>query len=261
MSKQRVVKDEIWDDDWFFDLQPDEKLLWLFLLTNPRTNIAGIYKLNSRWVATACNLPVDRVDTALNKFVIDGKIIYTDNWIGLVNFHKHVYAKNPSVALGIKRLREELAGCPQALDSVWHTLLNSTLLYLTDSESTDSQISSKKKLNMAWKNKASDNDDDLPSIDMDSQKEISPKEKPKRHYKEVYELFRVLGPVPLNWTLNTTEQKSAENLYTERGLEQIKTALQFYLDHKHLEYIPEITSPYSLDAKWKKLLSFKKKNG
>lgn len=114
---------------------------------------------------------------------------------------------------------------------------------------------------MGWKNKPSDNDDDLPAIDMDSGEEVKPKEKKKRHYKEVYELFRVLGPVPLNWSVNTTEQKCADNLYTERGVEQIKTALQFYLEHKHLEYIPEITSPYDLDSKWKKLLSFKKKNG
>lgn len=128
MSKQRVVKDEIWDDDWFFDLTPTEKLIWLFLLTNPRTNIAGIYKLNKRWAATACGVPVDTLSDALTTFVADGKIVYEDNWIALVNFHKHLYAKNPSIALGIKRLREEMTGCPQAVDSVWHTLLNSTLL-------------------------------------------------------------------------------------------------------------------------------------
>lgn len=116
---------------------------------------------------------------------------------------------------------------------------------------------------MSWKKPYNENQhsDDLPSIDMDSGEGVKPQEKKKRHYKEVYELFRVLGPVPLNWTVNTTVQKCADNLYTERGLEQIKTALQFYLEHKHLEYIPEITSPYDLDSKWKKLLSFKKKNG
>lgn len=114
---------------------------------------------------------------------------------------------------------------------------------------------------MAWKNKASDNDDDLPSIDMDSQKEISPKEKPKRHYKEVYDLFKTLGPIPLNWTTNTTQQNSAENLYTERGVEQIISALQYYKEHKGEEYLPEINSPWDLDSKWKKLHNFKKKNG
>lgn len=125
----------------------------------------------------------------------------------------------------------------------------------------EANASATNRKDMEWKNKPSDNDDDLDVIDIETGEPAKPKEKKKRHYKEVYELFRVLGPVPLNWSVNTTEQKCADNLYTERGLEQIKTALQFYLDHKHLEYIPEITSPYDLDSKWKKLLSFKKKNG
>lgn len=123
-------------------------------------------------------------------------------------------------------------------------------------------ISDKSQKNMPWKKyNENDHSDDVPSIDADSGEKVEEVTKPKRHYKEVYEIFRVLGPVPLNWTVNTTEQKCADNLFTERGLEQIKNALLFYKEHKDEEYIPEINSPFDLDSKWKKLHSFKKRNG
>ena len=102
--------------------------------------------------------------------------------------------------------------------------------------------------------------DDVPSIGDDGEIE-KPKERPKRHYKEVYALFKILGNIPLNWTVNTTEQKCAENLYTERGIEKIERALLFYKRHKDNEFCPSINSPFDLDSKWSKLLAFKKKYG
>lgn len=92
--------------------------------------------------------------------------------------------------------------------------------------------------------------------------EVKPVGKPpKRQYKEVYDVFEeVLGKRPLNWTVNVTQQKAAENLVKERGLKAIRNALRFYLDHKDEEFCPQITSPADLDAKWSKLAGFKSKN-
>ena len=48
-SRARYIRDEMWSDDWFYDLGTVEKLVWLFLLTNERNNVAGVYKLNRKW--------------------------------------------------------------------------------------------------------------------------------------------------------------------------------------------------------------------
>jgi phage replication O-like protein O len=126
---------------------------------------------------------------------------------------------------------------------------------------TKDKIGDKSPESMGWKQyNENAHSDDIPSIGDDGEIE-KPKEKPKRHYKEVYELFKTLGPIPLNWNVNTTQQKCAENLYTERGVENIKNALEYYKEHKGEEYLPEINSPHDLDTKWSKLYSFKKKNG
>lgn len=114
---------------------------------------------------------------------------------------------------------------------------------------------------MAWQAKHSDDDSDLPVVGEDgSIKKEQPKV--KRTYPEVYKLFdEVLERCPANWIVNTTQQKCAENLYTERGLKAIKTALLFYKANKDKEFCPQINSPSDLDAKWTKLATFKTKHG
>src|SRR3990167_1395111 len=101
MSKQRVIKDEMWGDEWFFELDPTEKLVWVFLLTNERMNIAGIYKINVRWIAIHVGLEKDIIRTILQRFIKDKKIVFKDDWMALINFHKHL-AGNPSIALGVR---------------------------------------------------------------------------------------------------------------------------------------------------------------
>lgn len=138
MSKQRYIRDEIWDDTWFYELTPDEKITWLYLLTNPRCNIAGIYKLNRATSWAALGLANEGVlNTVLGGFEKAGKLILFEDWIVITNFLKHQNI-NPSVKQGIARviadLPQALTACIQAggrLGTACPTLLNSTLLNFT----------------------------------------------------------------------------------------------------------------------------------
>jgi len=136
MSKQRIIKDEVWDDEWFYDLDPVEKLVWLFLLTNTRCNIAGFYKLNPKWGARTVGLDLDIFQKIMLRFVRDEKLFMHEEWLVILNFTKH-QAENPSVKIGIKRvlesvpdeiidsLRQAVPGCPTLL---YFTLLNADAL-------------------------------------------------------------------------------------------------------------------------------------
>ena len=42
-DKHRYIKTKFWDDSYIIELNPHEKLLFLYLITNPLTNIAGVY--------------------------------------------------------------------------------------------------------------------------------------------------------------------------------------------------------------------------
>lgn len=256
MSKQRIVKDEIWDDDWFYELDPSEKLVWLFLLTNPRSNIAGIYKLNKKWSSQVVGLDGDVFNTILSRFIKDGKIIYENNWIAIVNFHKHLAYRNASVVQGIVRIYKESTGCPQAVYSVWLTILNSTLLYLSDSgeksprlvEEIKNIIDSLGKENMAWTPKNSEDDSDLPAIDFESHEEVKPKvvKKEKKASDEIQQVFDLFSnPAKVTWRLREIERVAAQALFDTYGLETLKKRLRTVENKKKDKdpYFPHVDSP------------------
>jgi len=117
------------------------------------------------------------------------------------------------------------------------------------------QITSKNK-NMKTYNET--NPYEEPSIDLDTGEKTEKKPQTKK-YPNALKVFNLFGKYPLNWKINKTQLQSAENLFTERGLEQILKAIQFYRDNKGGEFCPIINSPYDLDSKWAKLISFKKR--
>jgi hypothetical protein len=256
MSKQRIIKDEIWDDDWFYELDPSEKLVWVFLLTNPRGNIAGVYKLNKKWASQATGLDFDVFNTILSRFVKDGKILDEENWIGLVNFHKHVAYRNASVAQGILRLCKESTGCPQALYSVWLTLLNSTLLYLSVGAEKSAQVLKLVKDYeseiMSFKNmrryKGEEGGYDEVSVQTDP--DYKPKKKSEKKVSEdiqaVFDLFN--NPASALWRMREIERVAAQTLFETYGLEKLKIRVERIQDEakKKDPLFPHITTPSQL---------------
>lgn len=97
-----------------------------------------------------------------------------------------------------------------------------------------------------------------PSIDIDT-REISEAKKQPSKYPNSKKIFNLFGKYPANWKINKTQLQSAENLFIERGVEQILRAINFYRENKEDEFCPIINSPYDLDSKWAKLIGFKKK--
>lgn len=101
MAKRRLVNTKFWSDNYISDLDPTEKLLFLYLLTNPFTNICGIYEVPLKQVALDTGIDKEMVIKILNRFQSDGKIFYGEGWIGIKNFIKN-QEKNPKVERGIE---------------------------------------------------------------------------------------------------------------------------------------------------------------
>ena len=149
MWKQRMVNDSFWTDTYIEDLDPSEKLIFLYLLTNPLCNIAWIYEIKIKRIAYETWFDKDMVEKILNRFVRDGKILKVDDWILLKNFWKN-QSTNPNVLKGMQRIIDELPEKVKALkgfESLSHfTLLNLTIpngIYI--SEKKFSENSSKGK--------------------------------------------------------------------------------------------------------------------
>lgn len=196
MSKQRIIKDEMWDDEWFFDLDPIEKLVWIFLLTNNRCNIAGVYKLNQKWAARIVGLDSELLPKIINRFVENKKIYLDSEWVVIINFTKH-QAENPSVKQGIcrvlesvprdvlDRLSQSVPDCP--------TLLYFTLLNLSERVSEETQPFSTKKEASTFTPKAgvvTTTDYDVVPTNEDGD-EVSPRKRPQTWdvEKRVFQAF------------------------------------------------------------------------
>ena len=86
MAKLRSVNTEMWDDNWFSSLNTNEKVIFLYLITNHKTNMLGIFEITIGLVSFQTKVPLDDVTDILKKFIKDGKIRIVGNYIILKNF-------------------------------------------------------------------------------------------------------------------------------------------------------------------------------
>lgn len=252
MAKRRLLNTKFWSDNYVSNLDPSEKLLFIYLLTNPYTNISGAYEISIKQIALDTGFDKEMVEKILRRFSLDKKIFYLKGYIIVKNFIKH-QELNPKVLKGVEN---EARNLPESIkkivyDSLSHLNLNSNINILGE---TSSPVSKK---NMRTYNENNHSDDDLPSMDIDSGEYITPKKPSTKKYPNAKSVFNLFGNYPKNWIINKTQLQAAENLFLERGLEQIIKALEFYKENQDKEFCPLITSPYDLDSKWSKLFSFK----
>ena len=89
MSKLRSVNTHFWQDNYIIDLDPIEKLLFLYLLSNPQTNMLGIYELHIRRISFDTGIDKDMVIKIFDRFTKANKAKYKDGYVILRNFIKH----------------------------------------------------------------------------------------------------------------------------------------------------------------------------
>lgn len=102
MSKKRYVDTKFWDDTYIIDLDPIEKLLFLYFLTNPLTELSGAYEISLRRIAFDTGIDGDMIAKILARFDDAGKMTYRDGWILIANFQSY-QALNPKIQQGIDR--------------------------------------------------------------------------------------------------------------------------------------------------------------
>lgn len=102
MVKVRHIKTSFWNDPYIEALQSIEKLLFLYLFTNPLVELCWIYEITINKICFDTKLTEKQVTDTLLKFTQDRKILYVGGYVNVINFKKHVNL-NPSVEQGIRR--------------------------------------------------------------------------------------------------------------------------------------------------------------
>jgi hypothetical protein len=89
MSKLRSVSTAFWSDPFIEDLSANEKLLFLYFITNDKTNMLGIYEVSIKKISFDTGLNSEIINSSLKKFELLCKVRYVNNHIILVNYIKH----------------------------------------------------------------------------------------------------------------------------------------------------------------------------
>ena len=136
MAQKRYISTSFWDDSWVIELEPKQKFLYMYLLTNTLTEISGVYKISKRRIQFDTGLTLSEITTSLELFECNKKAILFGEYMILPKWPKHQDGdKNVKVKKGIENLLKSLSGEVLAklieVDYSWDKEQLKTLLKLT----------------------------------------------------------------------------------------------------------------------------------
>jgi len=105
MATYRQLYTSFWQDDFILTLSPTEKYFYIYLMTNSKTNICGIYELPRTVAVMELGLPLAKVLELLSKFEEKYHKIFcskSTNEIVILNWMKYNDNQSPKVQSAIK---------------------------------------------------------------------------------------------------------------------------------------------------------------
>ena len=103
MDIRRSINTKVWSDDWFETLEPADKLLWIYLLTNSLTNMLGIYEISKKRISFETGLTIERISKAFEGFERVKKCFYWYGFVVLPNWMKN-QSLNTNMIISAERL-------------------------------------------------------------------------------------------------------------------------------------------------------------
>lgn len=111
MANYRQIHTQIWRDNWFLDLEADEKLLFIYLFSNDNSNLAGLYEMHEKIIVLETGLAKERIHEIIAKFEADKKVLYKDGVVWIVNMQKYHSNAGEKVRRNIELIVEGIPDC------------------------------------------------------------------------------------------------------------------------------------------------------
>lgn len=233
--KGRMISSKFWSDTFIVDkLNPLDRYLFLYLLTNEKTNLCGVYEISLRTISNETGLEKEEVVRMLER--LKGKVEYRDGWVCLVNFLKHQNQENQSIVKGIENRMKEL---PKDVMK-WVVSLRGKV--------------SGRRVDDQWGTSGIPTGNNLTKLNLTKLNLNS--EEASQEISLLIKSFEDINPVAKNWYGNITQRKACQDLINTYTFEKVKTIIEKTL-HKtnKLQYFPTITTPLQLRDKWASLES------
>ena len=104
MTGYRQLHTHIWSDSWFVELEPDWMLLFIYLFSNERASICGLYELPVRTICFETGLDREGVRQGLEAFAKANKVKYdfATSVVWVKNMLKYQGSTSPKVQARIQ---------------------------------------------------------------------------------------------------------------------------------------------------------------
>lgn len=259
MSKKRFISTSFWSDPWVVDeLNPMDRYLFMYLLTNEKTNIAGVYEMSLRTISYETGIEKDTLLSMLRR--LDSRVVYSQGWVVIKNAIKNQNYKNEKINKGIEMALEK---CPPKLlialnlpkDWIPAVVKRETEhLQMLDDDSYMDQVSLL-KLN--------DSDSDIDSDIRGSKEPLAepPATIAKTPSKDIDEMFSFWADI-IGYEIESNKRKNryaCSNLLKKYGKEKLIQLVNGVGLAQGDRYAPTISDYCALQAKTNELIAWGRK--
>jgi hypothetical protein len=226
MAKERLISTRFWSDGWVRSINPLDRYLFMYLLTNEHTNIAGIYELPLSTMAFESGIDERDLERSMLPKLAP-KAYYKDGWVILTNFLKHQHTSSSTVLEGVKR---ELNQAPEVIIQYAHSI--------GYGEGMDTLWVGYNILNLTKPNLT------------------SPASETPKGVPEFINLFKDINPSYALLFKRPPQRQAAERLLEIHPLEWWQRFMEGYAVVITDRYCPKATTPIQLEENLGRILSF-----
>jgi hypothetical protein len=233
INKRRYINTKFWNDTYVSDLDPIEKLLFIYFLTNEHTNISGVYEVPLKVIALETGIDRTMVEKILPR--LSDKVGYIGGLVVVKNFLKHQETKSEQTIKGILNCWTEIG-----VEKI-KNLIEKGVYDISDSEIEGvyrGHIGVPKYLDS--------------NLDLDS----NSSEEASQEIPVLIKSFEGINSACKNFYGNTTQRKACQDLIDTHSFEKVKSIIENTLPKTNkMQYFPTITTPVQLRDKWATLES------
>lgn len=108
MSEYRLLKRSFWESDYVQDqLDPSGRLIYLYLITCPKSNMEGLYKCSLRRISEETVQDREKVRQILERLERDNYAGYRDGWVCVCQATKHM-SRSPKVKAHARKVYSDV---------------------------------------------------------------------------------------------------------------------------------------------------------
>lgn len=231
MAKQRYINTKFWSDNFIREqLNPLDRYLFLYFLTNEKTNICGVYELPLSTISSETGIEKEMLKHMMPR--LEGKIYWIDGWVYIKNFVKHQSTTSVTVQKGIEiemsKIPEKIKEKMTEIDGM--DRVSGGIIY--------SNLNSNYNLNSN------------PNTKSDT---VKAKNKFSQEGSKLLKAFETVDAKNKTYYNNKTQRGACDFLIEEYGKEQVLKIISAIPHTNRFDFFPNITTPYELKEKWVKL--------